>query len=326
MIKKIAIIYNPPRTQETADNLDTLTQLQEITSILKTNKITVTQIPFFESLEKIEKTLLLNAPDIVFNLVESLKGTDALAYTATAFLEYMGYQYTGCPAWSLAALSNKIVAKNILTKAQLPTPDFFTLDSKLPLNSSDKWIVKSATENASFEMNKQSINNTIGQALLSLKNKNSGNLWFAEKFISGREFNVSIIEDLNGKAKVLTPAEMTLQNNIPLEGEIIDYEAKWCETSSRYNKFFRRFEYTSSDKDLLINIRDISAECWELFGLRGAARVDFRIDETGHPWILEVNANPCLSSDAGLAAAALFEGISHNELILNIIKMAEKND
>ena len=47
----------------------------------------------------------------------------------------------------------------------------------------------------------------------------------------------------------------------------------------------------------------MSRRCWNLFGLRGYARVDFRLDHQGQPWVLEVNANPCLSPNAGFAAA-----------------------
>ena len=47
----------------------------------------------------------------------------------------------------------------------------------------------------------------------------------------------------------------------------------------------------------------LARDCWSLFGLRGYVRVDFRVDDAGQPWILEVNTNPCLSPDAGFVAA-----------------------
>jgi ribosomal protein S18 acetylase RimI-like enzyme len=53
----------------------------------------------------------------------------------------------------------------------------------------------------------------------------------------------------------------------------------------------------------LDTLRSLAVECWRLFGLRGFARVDFRVDVRGRPWILEINTNPCLSPDAGFAAA-----------------------
>ena len=52
-----------------------------------------------------------------------------------------------------------------------------------------------------------------------------------------------------------------------------------------------------------ITVSDLARELLEAVRLSGYARVDFRVDGDGQPWILEVNANPCLSPDAGFAAA-----------------------
>jgi D-alanine-D-alanine ligase len=59
-----------------------------------------------------------------------------------------------------------------------------------------------------------------------------------------------------------------------------------------------------------------------LFGLRGYARVDFRVDEDGRPWILEINANPCLSPDAGFAAALERAGIGFDQAIQRILEVS----
>ena len=51
-----------------------------------------------------------------------------------------------------------------------------------------------------------------------------------------------------------------------------------------------------------------------MFGLGGYARVDFRVDKEGNPWVLEINANPCISPDSGFVAAADRAGIDYSEI------------
>ena len=55
------------------------------------------------------------------------------------------------------------------------------------------------------------------------------------------------------------------------------------------------------------------------FDLHGYARVDFRVDGEGRPWILEVNANPCLSPDAGFAAALARADIPFHDAVARIL-------
>jgi D-alanine-D-alanine ligase len=66
-------------------------------------------------------------------------------------------------------------------------------------------------------------------------------------------------------------------------------------------------------------LRRVALDCWALFRLDGYARVDFRVDELGKPWVLEVNANPCLSPDAGFAAALAEAGIGYEAAVARLI-------
>ncbi|MDZ7615752.1 MAG: hypothetical protein U1E05_02035, partial [Patescibacteria group bacterium] len=75
----------------------------------------------------------------------------------------------------------------------------------------------------------------------------------------------------------------------------------------------------ASDRPLLNELCGLTKACWRLFGLRGYARVDFRVDLEGRPSILEVNANPCLSPDAGFAAAVARAGYSFRDAAGRIV-------
>jgi D-alanine-D-alanine ligase len=83
-------------------------------------------------------------------------------------------------------------------------------------------------------------------------------------------------------------------------------------------------DFTSEDDQLIADLQGIAKKCWKLFGLRGYARVDFRIDKNGKPWVLEINANPCLSLEAGFAFAVDRAGLQYHEAIELIVKDALK--
>ncbi len=104
---------------------------------------------------------------------------------------------------------------------------------------------------------------------------------------------------------------------------IVGRRAKWDEGSFEYQQTPRRFEFPASDRLLLETLTDLSKACWELFELRGFARVDFRVDGLGQPWILEVNVNPCLSPDAGFAAALHQAGLPFPEAVRIILAEAQ---
>ncbi len=63
----------------------------------------------------------------------------------------------------------------------------------------------------------------------------------------------------------------------------------------------------------------LTSQCAERFQLHGYARVDFRVDHSNRPWILEINANPCLAPDAGFVAAARQAGLSFSEIIQRLL-------
>jgi D-alanine-D-alanine ligase len=73
-------------------------------------------------------------------------------------------------------------------------------------------------------------------------------------------------------------------------------------------------------------LEKLAKRCWQVFGLAGYVRVDFRIDLTGRPWILEINSNPCLSPDAGFAAALKQSGLNFTEAISRIVTAALKRN
>jgi D-alanine-D-alanine ligase len=268
----------------------------------------------------------------VFNLVETLDATGRLIHLFPALLEAMGLAFTGACADAIYLTSNKIRAKERMVAAGLPTPAWIgpfpqgpgPIDT--PAKGFTRWIAKSLWEHASIGLDADGIVQAAAPEMMAILRQRAASLGgacFAEAFIAGREFNLSLIADDSGP-QVLPPAEIVFTNFDPTRPRIVDYRAKWDVKSFAYQNTPRRFDFEKTDAPLLDALADIARRCWTLFGLGGYARVDFRVDAKGRPWVLEINANPCIAPDAGFAAALDRAGISFETAVDRIIADALK--
>ena len=105
---------------------------------------------------------------------------------------------------------------------------------------------------------------------------------FAEQFIEGREFNLSLLGDASGP-QVLPPAEIDFSAFPPGKPRVVGQRAKWHESSFEFSHTPPRFDFPPTDEPLLDHLRNLAGQCWELFGLRGYVRVDFRVDARAGP-------------------------------------------
>ncbi len=144
---------------------------------------------------------------------------------------------------------------------------------------------------------------------------------FAEAFVDGREFNLAVLAGPDGP-EVLPPAEIRFVDYPPDRPRIVGYKAKWHEDSHEYRNTPRTFDFPAADATLVETLGRVTRQCWDLFGLTGYARVDFRVDGDGRPWVLEVNANPCLSPDAGFMAAANRHGLDMADVVRRLLAAA----
>ena len=102
--------------------------------------------------------------------------------------------------------------------------------------------------------------------------------------------------------------------------KIFGYDAKWTPDSSVYIGTLRRFGLEQDEPQLAKTLKRLALACWTLFRFSGYARVDFRIDSTGAPFIIDVNPNPYLTPDTEDAAAAAKAGLSYRDLIGSIVE------
>lgn len=319
---RIAVLHLDLDSQAPPEIEDSLLTARQIGETLTGRGHDVLLTPFDSNYESFERTIKSIAPDIVFNMVEHAMGQDQLSAVAPAYLEQMGMRYTGGGAAAIVSTCDKPFAKEIMRKAGLPTPDWVVGPAWRGLDPDRSYIVKSSTEDASLGLDDNAVvKGAKAPARAAECFRTHGGRWFAESYIEGREFNISVIE-VDGEPKVLPLAEITFDNWRPGKPRIVGYNAKWADDSEESLNSARVFGVEKENSKLAAELAHLTREAWTLFANRGFARVDFRVNEQGQPLILEVNPNPSLDVDAGFAAACAEAGYDYGSVLEQIIAAA----
>jgi D-alanine-D-alanine ligase len=263
---------------------------------------------------------------VVFNLLEAPPGKPQLNAAATAALELLAVRFTGSPAAAVWLTTDKLGTRAVLADAGLPVAAGGRLDPDEPTGLAripPPWILKPAWEDASVGLDGSPVATELEPAMARarlLEDRFPGQPLLVEHFLPGREFNVSLLEGPGG-VEALPVAEIAFVDFPPDVPALVGYEAKWATGSFEETHTVRRFP-GREDARLLARVRELATAAWRACGLAGYGRVDMRLDEGGLPVILEVNANPCLSPDAGFMAAAGEAGLWEAAVVGRIIEAA----
>jgi D-alanine-D-alanine ligase len=321
---RVLVVHSDVGADARPDDLDTLTSAQAVATALRAQGHAAELAPFASSPGGIRKTLEAFRTDAVFNMVESMFGQDGLAAIAPSIFEKIGVPYTGNASAPIAVTGDKPLAKRLMRAAGLPTPDWSEPPAWGGLDDARTYIVKSATEDASLGLDDAAL--VCGRTAVIARADRSVERycgrWFAEAYVEGREFNVALLEEAGGMRALPVP-EMRFEDWPLAKPRIVGYGAKWDEGSDDAVKTVRTFGLERDAPALARTLSDLALEAAQLFGIRGYARVDFRTDRDGRPFILEINANPGLDPHAGFAAAAAAAGLGYQTLIGSILAAAQ---
>ena len=128
-----------------------------------------------------------------------------------------------------------------------------------------------------------------------------------EKHIKGKELHVAILGD-----RVLGGVEVRPSL------EFYNYEAKYTSGLTEY------IIPPEIDKEVYENVKEMALKAHMALRCSGASRVDFMIDENNKPYILEVNTLPGMTTTSLLPKIAVAAGLSFNDLIEEIVRLAIK--
>ena len=273
---KIVVLHSEVPGDACGDEADGLVQMDTVVRVLQRMNHEVSILPFSLAVTEAMATLEAVRPDCVFNLVETVQGRGRLIHMAPAVLDHLEISYTGSGTDGIYLTSNKLLAKKLLRASGLQTPFWVTVgevEMEMELDASfGECIVKSVWEHASIGLDDDSIvpafdRDRLLRIMLERRQVLGGDC-FAERYVDGREFNVSLLAGEDGP-EVLPPAEILFREFPPQKPRVLGYRAKWEPESFDYSHTPRCFEFIRKDRPLLALLADYAKRCWLLFGPEG---------------------------------------------------------
>jgi len=326
---RVLILHNRPDTQGCSFAESEAGVLAEVEAVVRAcRKLRRTcRTAGVTSLEEVPEVLAGADETVVFNLVEGFPDRPEQASLIPALCTAFGKACTGNSTEGLTLSLDKWQSKALLQAAGLPCPQALCVQPGERFRRNHlfpgPYMIKPVGTDASEGIDRDSMVAQNGRALQArvqrLQNM-FGKPVLIEQYIDGRELNISVMRTQAG-ADVLPLAEIDFSAFAANRPRIVGYEAKWQEDSFEYHNTPRIIPAPLPPR-AAHKIRDIAAAACEALKCRDYCRVDIRLDTALRPYILEVNANPDISPDAGFAAALSAAGIGYHQFIRQVLDTA----
>jgi D-alanine-D-alanine ligase len=314
---KIALLFDGLSALGKAPEILLLEAIEAVESSLQEFATEVVRVPVTNDGRWVER-LRKGKFDLVFNLCEGIDGEAVFESMVISVLELLGIPFTGSSSWTTALTLRKNLVNAMLDRAGLPVPRWAHIRKGDEVTSVGfPAIIKPVAEDASVGIEQRSVVRSMRGLTARVEAMLEG--WdevLVQRFIDGREVNVGIVGD-----EILPIAEIDFAKMPRGMWHIVSYRSKW-ETGSDEDLGAKPNCPADLPEDLANELAVIARAAWNVVGGEGYGRADFRIDQSGRPWLLEVNANPDISPNAGLPRMAGVSAMDYSALIRRICDLA----
>lgn len=266
--------------------------------------------------------LLVDKPDLVVNLVDTLKGRDQLQPSVPAALELANIPYTGAGMEGLIIGNNRNLTKRLLMAYDVPTPPFqfirragTSIDEGLGL----PLIVKLNEGGGSVAIDNHAVKETFLSARFKA-NKMISTYHFpviVEKFVDGPEVTVVVFDD--GTKRHVFMGQKVFRKKPDGKHEFTSFES--------YDDL-KAYKYVSVDENNKYEIRKLAIRAFGSLHHKDYAKFDVRIDaDTGIPYFTDSNPNTAFGPDMGLPMTEVLamNGVEFSDLMASLLSKYAKN-
>lgn len=324
---KVLVVTAKEET-ERSDVLDVLRCRNSVVDALSSNGYNIGILEITKEdinhLNRLEAKILRHDPDCIFNLFEGFSDDSTKEVSFAIFLESLKIPFTGNGSMALYASLDKFLAKKLLAMEGVPVPQGVYLKHTVGnvIDLPCPAFIKPRFEDGSVGIDETSLVTSKEELNKALPHKLSAFPAgiIVEEFLEGREFNVGLV---GVPPYEVVGISMIDYKDYPDVMPFLDYRAKWDTNSPGY-KISPENPKIISDvaKERLIWIAKragITLSC------RGYFRVDLR-EKDGRLYVIDVNPNPDLNVDSGLANQSRRSGLSYEALVSYLVEIALKEN
>lgn len=260
--------------------------------------------------------ILVDKPDLVINLVDTVRGKEGLQPAVPGALELSSVKYTGSGLRGLVLGNDRHMFKQMLIAHDIPTPNYkFIKDmrSKIPTDLGLPLIVKLNESGGSVGIDNKAVKETMEAATKKMAKMLEEHKMhvIVEQFIDGPEITAVIFDD--GKRKHVFLGQKTFR---------LKPDGKHDFTSLESYEDIKAYYYKIPDQETIDRITPLVIRAFETQDYRDYAKFDIRYDETSKtPYFIDCNPNTALGPDKGLpmTEVLLLHGIEFTHLLKSLL-------
>ena len=297
----------------------------DVIEALEANGHEVAIAGVFQDLKPLWQSVQQFEPQLIFNMCETFANRRDQEVNLVGFYELLGIPYTGAGPEALRICRDKSLSKKILSYHRIRIPRFDTSLRRRPKktlasNMIYPAICKPVDREGSEGISSTSLVKNQQEALDRVQyihHKLKADA-IVEEFISGQEIYMGVMG--NERLTVLPPRQLFFRKVEDTTQAFYTYKAKWDE---KYRSKWGIESGPSENLDAtqLTHLKRVAAKIYRLFQLKGYARIDFRVKESGDIVFLEANPNAGISQTEEFAMAAEENGMSYEALIDHIVNL-----
>jgi D-alanine-D-alanine ligase len=266
--------------------------------------------------------LLVDKPDLIVNLVDTLRGEDMLQTSVPAALELSNIPYTGAKMEGMVIGNNRNLTKRLLMAYDIPTPYFqFIRRAGVAIDESltPPLIVKLNESGGSVGIDNHAVKESFREAQKKVDSMVSTYKMpvVIEKFIDGPEITVVVFDD-------------GAKNHVFLGEKIFKKkpDGKHYFTSLESYDDLHAYKYKKVDDPIKDKIAALAVRAFRGLHHRDYAKFDVRIEEGSKiPYFTDSNPNTAFGPDSGLPMTEVMalHGVSFEDTLVSLLSKYAKS-